>query len=449
MRPDQKHNPLIISLERKYPGLNRSASPYFDVLPRIVQAGQINTITIRPLFDHVRFIDGNTYQLTLQPLDGPPNQAQTFNLEARQGAISLQAAFPLEGEYILLLNSNLSERERGFARFHIYALEPDLFQRRPYKGDIHMHSHYSDGFEAPAYVAACCRRIGLDFMALTDHARYAPSLEAMAVFAGKPIDLRIYPGEEVHSPDNPTHIVNFGGEFSINELFDTESYKNEVRMLVSQLPPLNAGVDRKAYASCVWTFDKIRQAGGLGVFCHPYWISINRFDNPAALTELLLQLQPFDALELIGGFFPFESESNHLQVARYHEARTRGKRIPIVGVSDAHGCERGELFGWYYTLVFSASLDLPDLIQSIKDLYSVAVEAMPGQPVRAHGPFRLVRYAQFLLREVYPHLRELYAEEGRWMLAFLAGDQEAINHLKRFQGRTQERMERLFSKQAR
>ncbi len=335
-------------------------------MPRVLRAGQVNSITVRPCFDHVRFSDGQIYQLTLQPLDGPASQAQTLNIEACQGVISFQAAFPLEGEYILLLNSNLSERERGFAKFHLYALDADLFQRRPYKGDIHMHSNYSDGFEAPAYVAACCRRIGLDFMAITDHARYAPSLEAIAAFAGKPIDLRIYPGEEVHSPDNPTHIVNFGGEFSVNELFDSDTYRNEVRMLVGQLPPLNSGVDRKAYASCVWTFDKIRQAGGLGVFCHPYWVSINRFDNPAALTELLFQLQPFDALELIGGFFPFESEFNHLQVARYHEARARGKRIPIVGVSDAHGCERGELFGWYYTLVFSPSLELSDLIQSIK-----------------------------------------------------------------------------------
>ena len=429
--------------------MNRSANPYFDILPRILRAGQTNTITIRPRFDHVRFSDGNNYQLTLQPLDGPASQAQTLNLEARQGVVSFQAAFPLEGEYVLLLNSNLSERERGFARFHLYALDSDLFQRRPYKGDIHMHSHYSDGFEAPAYVAACCRRTGLDFMAITDHARYAPSLEAMAAYSGKPIDLRIFPGEEVHSPDNPTHIVNFGGEFSVNGLFDSESYRNEVRMLVGQLPPLNAGVDRKAYASCLWTFDKIRQAGGLGVFCHPYWVSINRFDNPAALTELLLQLQPFDALELIGGFFPFESESNHLQVTRYHEARVRGKRIPIVGVSDAHGCERGELFGWYYTIVFSPSLELPDLIQSIKDLFSVAVEAMPNQPMRAHGPFRLVRYAQFLLREIFPQVRELYAEEGRLMLAHLAGDEQAMPSLQRYQGRAQTSMENLFSKQGR
>ncbi len=74
---------------------------------------------------------------------------------------------------------------------------------------------------------------------------------------------------------------------------------------------------------------------------------------------------------------------------------------------------------------------------------------MPNQPMRAHGPFRLVRYAQFLLREVYPQLRDLYAEEGRMMLAHLAGDEQAIQTLQRYQGRTQTSMESLFSKQAR
>ena len=45
-----------------------------------------------------------------------------------------------------------------------------------------MHSHYSDGQESPAYVAAACRREGLDFMALTDHGQYKPSLEAQQAF---------------------------------------------------------------------------------------------------------------------------------------------------------------------------------------------------------------------------------------------------------------------------
>jgi hypothetical protein len=202
---------------------------------------------------------------------------------------------------------------------------------------------------------------------------------------------------------------------------------------LTDLPP---EVDRYPYASCLWCYDQIRQAGGLGLFCHPYWLSRHRYDVPLYLTELILESQPYDALELIGGYHRFEIESNTLQVARYHDERARGKQIPVVGVSDGHGCERDELFGWFYTIAFAPSSDLPDLIESIKDEYSVAVEALPGETARAFGPFRLVKYAQFLLREILPQHDELCVEEGRLMLAHAAGEATASAILGALKGRT-------------
>jgi len=207
------------------------------------------------------------------------------------------------------------------------------------------------------------------------------------------------------------------------------------------LSALNAECSAHAYASCVWCFERIRALGGLGVFCHPYWVSQRRYDVPVALSDALFEGQPFDALELLGGYGLSEVESNVLQIARYGDERARGRRIPIVGVSDAHGCEKGELLGWYYTIVFSPSNALGDLIASIKALYSVAVEALPGGAARAYGPLRLVKYAQFLLREVFPQHDELCAEEGRHMLAYLAGDARAADRLAGLLGSTQ----RLFA----
>ena len=88
----------------------------------------------------------------------------------------------------------------------------------------------------------------------------------------------------------------------------------------------------------------------------------------------------------------------------YSQAGTtvRGRQIPIVGASDAHGCERGDLFGWYYTMIFSPSTELSDIVDSVKGLYSVAIEAIPNRPPLAHGPMRLAKYALFLMREVMP-----------------------------------------------
>jgi hypothetical protein len=408
---------------------------YYDVFPRIVRTHQDALITIRPLFDHCRFDSSQPYQACLLPAEGAPH-APKMPLTPQDGLLRFPCHFEDEQEYVLCIERLVHGEVVFVAEFRLYALQADLFARRPWKGDLHMHSDYSDGKESPAYIAAACRRIGMDFMAVTDHRQYAPSLEAMNAFANVPVDLRIYPGEEVHPPDNSVHIIHFGGRFSVNELFASDTYWDEVQAIEGGLADLPEGNTRYTAASCVWCFNKIRQAGGLGVFCHPYWFTRHRYDVPQSVTDWLLDKQPFDALELIGGYHRFEADSNTLQVARYHEERSRGKRIPIVGVSDSHGCETGDLFGWYYSVVFAPTTDLADLSQAIKELYSVAVEALPGETARAYGPFRLVRYTLFLLREIFPQHDAMCVEEGRQMMAFLAGETQALAALKGFQGGT-------------
>ena len=423
------------------PILMSHSDPCYDVFPRIARAGRETTITVEPLFDHCRLSDDLDHQVIILPTEGSAGQTRRLDpkpvpFELTDGVLRVRYLFESEQEYALLIVTGEPGNLELVAEFRLYALEEDLFARRPYKGDMHLHSHYSDGRESPAYVAGASRRIGLDFMAVTDHHRYAPSLKAARAFEGVDVDLRIYPGEEVHAPDNPVHIINFGGRFSINELFATAAYRAEVAAVEEALTDLPACVHRYPYASCVWCYDKIREAGGLGLFCHPYWLAGHRYDVPGYLTTLILDRQPYDALELIAGYGRLEIESNTLQVARYHEERAQGRQIPIVGVSDAHGCERGELFGWFYTVVFAPSLDLDDLISSVKDLYSVAVEALPGETARAFGPLRLVKYAQFLLREVLPQHDELCIEEGRLMLGYVAGDEQAAEKLRSLRGRT-------------
>ena len=416
----------------------------FDVFPRLVRTEHTAVITIKPWFDHCRFSDGQAYRVTLIPALGLPGQTsrldgQEVSLRPESGILQVACQFGGEQEYILLVETGEKEPVL-LAEFRLYALADDLFARRPFKGDIHMHSFRSDGKESPAYVAGSCRKIGLDFMALTDHHQYEPSLEAIRSYEKVEVDLRIYPGEEVHAPDNPVHIVNFGGNFSVNELFQTDRYWDEVKAVEAALPDLPPGIDRYPYAACVWCFNKIREAGGLGLFCHPYWFSNHHYDVPEYLTDLIFERQPFDAVEVVGGYRRVEFESNALQVARYNDERARGKHLPAVGVSDAHGCSDGELFGWYYTVVFAPSLELADLIQSIKNLYSVAVESLPDQAVRAYGPLRLVKYAQFLLREIFPLHDELCLEEGRLMLANAAGEPGAAGGLHTLKGR----VERLY-----
>ena len=178
----------------------------------------------------------------------------------------------------------------------------------------------------------------------------------------------------------------------------------------------------------------------MGILCHPEWLYSDYYYYalPKSLVDYFFEQQPFDAYELIGGYKPgktwTEAASNNLQLARYIDTRARGQKLPIVGVSDAHGCETGKLFGWYYTIAFSPTSELPDLIDSIKDEWSVAVEALPGGSVRAYGPLRLVRYSHFLLREVFPQHDQLCVREGQLMLDYLAGKAGAEEGLRLRQG---------------
>jgi len=417
----------------------------FDVYPRVVAAGRMGEVTIRPLYQPGGFPQGAAVTVTVYAMGG--GDAAALQVSPQDGALKLGYDFGAEGEYRVVVTLAAEQRAQPprEVMFSIYALEADLLALRPFKGDLHIHSDRSDGREPPAYVAACCRRIGMDFMAITDHGLYAPSLEAIAAFKDAPVDLRIYPGEEVHPPGCYPHMVNFGGAQSVNAMFARAAFKRAVSKLQAEQCADLPEALRYHFAACAWSLRQIQKSGGLAIFCHPYWVTHQRYNCAEPLVDKMFAEQPFDAYEVIGGYFRYEAESNLLQVARYHEERAKGRHIPIVGVSDAHGCERGELFGWYYSIVLAGSTDLPDLIAAVKAERALAVEALPGETPRAHGPFRLARYAQFLLREVLPRHDALCVAEGEAMLAHLRGAPAALGTLAALRGQTAQLYQRLFA----
>jgi hypothetical protein len=76
----------------------------------------------------------------------------------------------------------------------------------------------------------------------------------------------------------------------------------------------------------------------------------------------------------------------------------------------------------------------------------VAVESLPGETVRPYGPFRFVKYALFLLREVFPQHDELCVEEGRLMIEHVAGNPDAAKALAFLQGRSGALLDRYWDK---
>lgn len=430
----------------------RPENRYFDVLPRIVPANQESVIEIVPRFDHVRPQDNCTYELTYAPMDAfvtrkgwMPGKKMTIVPE--NGRFRIKTFFEGEQEHTFIIEATCDDKKRRLGDFRVYSLEKDLYALRPYKGDFHMHSHRSDGVESPAYVAGMCRRAGLDFMSLSDHRWYDGSKEAQRAYEGLPIDLKICPGEEVHTPDNPIHILSFGADSGITELYreDETAYRTEVKALMESLPSTPEGVNRFHYAACVWAVKQIRDRNGMAMLCHPYWVTGLRHNVDEPILSYFFETEVFDSLEVISGFGWNELHTydvNALQVARYQEERAKGRTIPICGISDTHGHERSDAFGRLYTLCFAPAPKRSEFIAAIKGLRSVAVETPAGGLARAYGPFRMVKYTQFLLREILPQHDELCFEEGRLMLQYAAGDASATTRLKQLQGQTA----RLFDK---
>lgn len=437
----------------------RADNRYFDIYPRVVPANRQSTIEIVPLFDHVRFKPECTYELTYSPTEQialtsgwKPKVKEP--LAPENGRVRITKFFEAEQEHVLVIEEIKPDKKRAvFCTAHVYSLEPDLLPLRPFKGEFHMHSHNSDGVESPSYVAGACRRAGLDFMALTDHRIYRPSIQAAEAFAKVDVDLKIFPGEEIHPPDNPIHIVGFGANSEITGLYrgaeSEKKYRDEVAKIQAGLGKLPPGVNPYQYASCLWVSARIRERGGLGMFAHAYWYTDNKFAAPGPIRDLLLQQRVFDVMELVSGFDAAAldvMDTNSLQVARYYEEAAKGNQIAIAGISDAHGVEKSDQFGRFYTVCFAPSSEFADLKTSIREFRSVAVEAIKGERPRPFGPFRLVKYSHFLLREILPQHDELCWEEGHQMLRHAAGDASAAAKLRLLKGQVAQLYDHYWSR---
>jgi len=421
---------------------------HFEIYPKIIISDTSTTLTIKGISSADCFEDDQPVLIRHIPLRryttiGAYDDSQELKVYPRLGSVSFELFFKNQQEH--KIEMIISKQET--IEFRVYSVSKALWDLNPYKGDFHMHSLRSDGQETPVVVAAMCRKIGLDFMAITDHGQFKPSLEAKDFFKNLDLDLAIETGEEVHSLNNSVHIINYGGDFSVNEWMhnNQDTFNQTVALKELNLVEIYDNKSRFEIASSEVVFDKIREGHGLAIFCHPYWQVDSGYYISEIVNSYMMQHQPYDALEVIGGYHPFEEESNIIQIARYQEERAKGKFIPIVGVSDAHGCFNG-LFGWFYTIVFAKSNCRDDVSEAVKLGNSVAIEAIPHESPRPVGSFELVMYSLFLIREIFPLHDKLCAEEGEWMLKFSEGNHQSIKELAQRKGNVEQFWNKVFGR---
>jgi len=424
----------------------------YYVFPSVVRSNTPTAIQIIPRGDHAAFRDGLSYTVQFIPMEcfNVPYRLDCFSAEydtvlavAEKGILTFTYTFAGEQEWSVAVYPTQAPEQRKL--FHIFAAGDDLYRRTPYRGDLHTHSNRSDGREAPAIVAANYRKAGFDFLALTDHHRYAPSLEAINAFKDVPSEFYLFPGEEVHVPGNYVHMVNFGGSYSVNELFEADpaACTREVEELQKKLD-VPSGVNPLEYAWRVWIVGHIRKGGGIAILAHPFWTWCDEYNMQTNLTMHMFRTSCFDAFEILGGL---EDRENNLQIALYTDARAEGCNIPIVGSSDSHGTEPPIYFGSNCTVVLAeGDLTQQTLKQSILDHYSAAIALKQWIPVRVHGTFRMVKYVQFLLENYFPRHDELCFEEGVLMRDYVCGDETAKERLARIRGRIGEFRCRFFGR---
>lgn len=445
---------------------------YYDVFSKVFLVNEPVTITVKPLGKQAAF-QGDYEVAVMSMAHGNPNiYPERKNLCRYEvsidsdGCLRITHIFKEESEYILRITGLVGGQSRAL-NLSVYALEEDMRGRYPYRGDLHMHTCRSDGAQDPAVVAANYRKSGYDFMVISDHHRYYPSLEAIDAYSEVPHEMNIVFGEEVHLPGNDVHIVNFGGKYSVNGLIagraqDLESHRRavidnpppvlteeEYRKEVAELIPslhIPEGIEAFPYAACVWIFNHIRKAEGLGIFCHPYWVvgGCDPYQVPETFCEYMTQTHPFDAFEVLGGERYYQH--NGLQTIRFYEDRAKGIRYPIVGSTDSHNSITEASDGALIcsTFVFAKENEREALISAIKEEYSVAVDTI-SKEYRLVGDLRLVKYVRFLLDEFTPLHDELCFEDGRLMKAYVNGDERAAQGLKMIYGRMKEMYEKYFA----
>ncbi len=402
----------------------------WSVWPSVFPANKKSLVTIAPESRTFLFEDGVEYTVLVsgenddEPFYHAPSVFTTYTVSAKDGVLQFTHNFPAEQEYYI----RLCRGEEKVSDFAVYALESDLYSLRPLKGDLHSHTHRSDGLHDPAELFGYYREMGYDFQCLTDHNRYYPGGEIDEVFAGVKLGITHVQGEEVHTPDSTVHIVHAGGKESVADIYiyDRERYEREMIIYREQVPANIPENQRERYAEAMWSCDRIHEAGGIAIFPHPYWRcgSNKCFNVCDTLSHALLTSGKFDAFELVGGM---GIHGINRAVALWQELRIQGYDIKVVGSSDVHSLAAKD-FPYHFTVCFAKENENNAIIDAVKNGWSVACE-MSGKAdekeFRAYGSMRLVAYTQFLFLHYFPRLQQLCKGEGVSMRQYAMGRVDA------------------------
>ena len=424
----------------------------YTVTPRIVPADTMSELTVRGNFPHsdFRIFSGDIVVETVGP-DGlfangdlpgytcgngfdmkrPWFEPIPVEIDAA-GIMRIKYYFRGEGECIFRIRIG----ERVLYTFHTYAVRHEWLKLRPFRGDLHLHSGYSGccgqkELLSPEYYAIVNRAAGMDFISISDHKQHYPSLKAQDFISQCGGDFQVYPSEEVHLPDLHTiHNLNFGGNVSISDrLFRGNPEFDALLAKYLKVVPDFKDEYLRYLAACYHVVaDMIHDAGGVNIFCHPFWRPFDRLFLPRCVRDYVCEKQIFDAVELFGHG---ERNADETHALYSDLCIACGKRIPAVGNNDAHNV--GDV-GIHSTVIWAERNEFPALRDALLANMNVVVSTYPGEIHRTSGTLELVSFYHFLRENYYPRHDALCSSEADLMYAALASgtpdtDYDRVTHL--------------------
>jgi hypothetical protein len=253
---------------------------------------------------------------------------------------------------------------------------------RWFRGDLHIHTQYSDGKDTVAQTVAMARRQRLDFVGLCDHGTLAQGQDPAAVSQ---------PGLEVvvgYEWSGKTHLLIVGGSTvrPTLEAFPKPTWNAETQAVVDAARAEGAVVimNHPTYTQFPWIFDT-RRAHALEVW-NSFWTigdvglkRISRKKVQARLDELGLSAVGHAAPPQILAAADASGFANNQAVAYWQELLARGERVAAVGGSDRH---MTWLPGYPTTWVLAPSARRADVLEAIRRGRTFVSEGPDGPMVR-------------------------------------------------------------------
>ncbi len=418
----------------------------YRVSPRVLPESWSGELFVSGEYAHTRLILGNEYRYSLTSMffyATTERRKLPFTGTVRaaaDGTLAIAFTPDITGEWLLTVESDDDKRRNVPFTIAIYVLPENLERFRPFVGDLHSHSTFSDGKQEPAYLPMRARTFGFDFFALTDHWCYESSRRMIReVGATLGSNMLLLTGEEMHpkrevvrgtdgvSPHyHHYHYVAIGHTGGVCDAFVAGGDRSleEVDAIAAELRArgVDPNVDLLPYAEGVWKVRKAKELGALVVYAHPYWANPVNLD--AGAIEQTFKDREVDAVEAIS-----VGDNSAYVVNRLLQIAERSKRVPVVGVSDSHSWTESVPLHCC-TLVMAERLDVRGILQAVRDGRSVACRMT--EPLELVGPFELIDFASFYLHRILPVRRRITSLQGSLALSRLRGgafSQEIIDSL--------------------